>query len=35
MPPGQYELVLHLRDELAKRDLEVREAFEVAPGSGS
>jgi hypothetical protein len=31
MAPGQYELVLHLRDELAKRDLEVREAFDVTP----
>jgi VWFA-related protein len=35
VPPGQYELVLHLRDELAKRDLEVREAFEVTAPTGS
>jgi hypothetical protein len=30
VPPGQYELVLRLRDELARRELEVREPFEVA-----
>jgi hypothetical protein len=35
VPPGQYELVLRLRDELAQRDLEVREAFEVVPAAGS
>lgn len=34
MAPGRYELVLHLRDELARRELEVREPFEVkAAGS--
>jgi hypothetical protein len=30
VPPGQYELVLRLRDELTRRELEVREPFEVA-----
>jgi len=33
VPPGRYELVLRLRDEIARRDLEVREPFEVASGS--
>jgi VWFA-related protein len=35
VPPGHYELVLQLRDELARRDLEVREDFEVTAGTGS
>jgi VWFA-related protein len=36
IPPGQYELVLQLRDEIAGRDLEVREPFEVgAPDADS
>ena len=30
MPPGEYDLVLRLRDEIAGRELEVREPFEVA-----
>jgi VWFA-related protein len=30
VPPGQYELVLRLRDELTRREFEVREPFEVA-----
>jgi hypothetical protein len=29
MPPGRYELVLDLHDEVAGRDLEVREPFTV------
>jgi VWFA-related protein len=30
--PGSYELVIRLRDEIAGRDLEVREPFEVTAG---
>ena len=30
--PGEYELVLRVRDELGGRDLERREPFEIAPG---
>jgi VWFA-related protein len=30
-PPGQYELFMTLRDEVAGRSVEVREAFEVLP----
>lgn len=33
VPPGRYELVLRLRDEVARQDLEVREPFEVVAGS--
>ena len=35
VPPGHYQLVLQLRDELARRDLEVREDFEVTAAAGS
>lgn len=35
VPPGRYELVLRLRDELAGRDLQVREPFEVRAAKGS
>jgi VWFA-related protein len=30
--PGPYELVIRLRDEIARRDVEVREPFEVTTG---
>jgi VWFA-related protein len=35
VPPGRYELVLRLKDELARRELEVREPFEVVAAAGS
>ena len=28
-PPGAYELVLHVKDELDGKELEVREPFEI------
>ena len=31
--PGDYELVLHLKDELAGKELEIREPFTVEPAS--
>ncbi|HEX9187682.1 MAG TPA: VWA domain-containing protein, partial [Vicinamibacteria bacterium] len=33
VPPGQYELVLHVEDQLAGRKIEVSEPFEVSPPS--
>ena len=34
-PPGQYELLLDVRDEVAGRTLEVREPFSVQPSPGA
>ena len=35
MPPGDYELVLDLRDAVSGRTLVLREPFAVAEASGS
>jgi hypothetical protein len=32
--PGDYELVLRVKDEIANRTLEMHEPFVVAPGGG-
>jgi VWFA-related protein len=34
-PPGEYELVLQVRDEITSRALEVREPFQIESGAGA